>query len=732
MTTPILHLRRVREEIAVFHQGGDGSAGRLLLRAEGLALGRPEPLSPEAEFFAVGAIDPMVEVLMRLNREPGRNVRVSPKVYDVDLGGEVLGTLGFAVVLQDDNAEGWLQRVPYAPTAVLAEPNGAVGGKNITMVWVFDHLEPEAQASAVASHIAAAAGGAVAELWPVAGSLSYPTVGEPQLVELLLPWQETRCSLDQIMQLIEAEARASRVRINAKTPGDLGRDPGPQRDPPETPGKTAAAVDDMMAALVELGRVLERRYRSLEIGSDVEISKKISRELIARFGRIVWDEGSFWRYDARRWMVIDREAMRRLLHNFDGAIYPTATGKPETVRLSRTRIDSIVRELEAVLAEKDFFADPAVGINVENGFVHFDRHGKPELVAHSPEHRCRHVLPGKWNPELDQTAEDPAEDSLLFKLLNGCFQNDPDAAEKKMLVAEIGGSAATGIATKLPQPKAMILAGEKANNGKSALLDLLRSMLPTEAHVALGASKFGDDRHIVHLVGKLLNAPDELSGAAVISSDVFKKVVTGEPCTGRDVYRSAVEFRPVAQHVFACNVLPLFTGGFDRGVQRRLQVLQFNRVIPEDERVEKFGQLVAREEPDRVIAFFVAGASRLLQNRRFTEPVSSRQALQVWLYSGDPVLAWVRARLVPADSEEKRRLGGISNPKSSVAYNDFKEWAKEQGYRENLLPAVNGFSGRVKANADYVEVKHRNVGNRLLGCAIVDRQEQDEDQAGAE
>ena len=70
-----------------------------------------------------------------------------------------------------------------------------------------------------------------------------------------------------------------------------------------------------------------------------------------------------------------------------------------------------------------------------------------------------------------------------------------------------------------------------------------------------------------------------------IASETFKAVVTGEPVQGRDVYKSRVEFRPVAQHLFATNNLPVFAGGMDRGVQRRLLVVQFNRMIP-TERVE--------------------------------------------------------------------------------------------------------------------------------------------------
>ena len=66
----------------------------------------------------------------------------------------------------------------------------------------------------------------------------------------------------------------------------------------------------------------------------------------------------------------------------------------------------------------------------------------------------------------------------------------------------------------------------------------------------------GDERHIIGLAGKLLNASDELSFSAAIVSDTFKAIITGEPVDERNVYKSRVEFRPMAQHLFATNTLP--------------------------------------------------------------------------------------------------------------------------------------------------------------------------------
>ena len=57
--------------------------------------------------------------------------------------------------------------------------------------------------------------------------------------------------------------------------------------------------------------------------------------------------------------------------------------------------------------------------------------------------------------------------------------------------------------------------------------------------------------------------------------------------------------------------------------------------------------------------------------------------------------------------------------KSKDAHADFVRWAKGEGFRENTLPAVNGFVQRLRANRPSIDVKHTNSGNFLTGIRIV-------------
>jgi phage/plasmid-associated DNA primase len=465
------------------------------------------------------------------------------------------------------------------------------------------------------------------------------------------------------------------------------------------------------------------RLPPLELGSDVEIAGCVAQVLSREHGEVVSSEGAYWHYAGSHWRRIANHELRRAVHRFDRA--PTDRAP---VKLSKTHVDSILHEMSAMLEQPEFFADAPVGINCASGFIYFAPDGTPSLLPHDRDHRCRHVLKGAWQtgwpcyPEaVFQILGAGDAELLLPRLLRGVFLNDPDAQEKRQLLAEIAGAAALGYGSKLRQPKAVILEGKTAENGKSQILDLFRGLLPPGAVASITAGKMGDERFLVGLVGRHLNAADELSGADAIASDVFKAIVTGEPVTGRDVYRPAVTFRPVAQNVFATNTLPTFKGGMDRGIQRRLLVVPFNRTIPEDERVENIGLRIAEEESNWLLGWAVAGASCLIRQRGFTVPPSSKAALREWLLSADPVLAWIQACV--EEINPKSLDADEAKIKSAEAHRKFVTWAMREGFRENTLPAVNSFVHRLRANRPSIGLKHTRDGNWLTGVRVTSTDE---------
>ncbi len=435
----------------------------------------------------------------------------------------------------------------------------------------------------------------------------------------------------------------------------------------------------------------------LGTGSDVDIARCLRQALFSRHGKIVWSEGSLYHFDQTHWMPFEPDALRREAQKFDGM--QNDHGTP--VKLSKSRLDSILNELGTMAADHEYFQTASIGINCANGFISISDGGMPELLEHSPDYRARHVLSMSWHRETDWRSA-----SLLNKLLNGCFREDQDIAPKIKLIGEVMGAAILGYSTKLRQARAFILHGATANNGKSQVIDCVRGLLPSSAVRSISPSWFDNQPMLASLAGALLNTTGELGSGKVISSEVFKSVVTGDEVTGRSVYKNPIRFRARALHLFATNTLPAFGEGIDRGVKRRLMIIPFNRSIPPDEMIPDLATRIGAEEGEALLAFAVEGACRLIRQGEYTAPPSCGLALSEWIRDADPVMAWFmeRAEFAPGEKWPVKDI-----------YADFIHWAKEEGYVEKSWPAVNNFVRRLLSTDPRLTRQKANALRSIVG-----------------
>ena len=448
----------------------------------------------------------------------------------------------------------------------------------------------------------------------------------------------------------------------------------------------------------EVGRLL------IQEGTDPEIAAAVKFDLEKKYqSDLIFADGDFYVFEETHWRPLPSEEVARSIYKYDTYRYKVDSSR--VIKLSEARKRSICSVMEIHATRPQFFEDAPFGINCGSGFIEFDDGGEATQCGHKPIHRQRHCLPGVWSNDVDWRAA-----PLLETLLNGCFQDDDDRTDKIEFLAEMCGIAALGGATKLASPKAIVLYGQTAANGKSEVLSMMQGLLPREAVAAIPPSKFSDQAMLINLVGKSLNACGELGASKSIGSDVFKSVVTGDQVVGRQLYKEATFFKPEALHVFATNVLPPFQGGFDRGVQRRLAVLEFNRSIPKAEQIVRIGARVAEEEAAELLAFAVFGARKALKRGSFKEPPSSIRSLQSWIYDADAVLAWMEARL------EQRPKAELS---VKDAYADFKVWAEDQGFRAERLPQVAAFSRRVTSQDRGIERRRAASGRSFTGVKLI-------------
>jgi phage/plasmid-associated DNA primase len=364
------------------------------------------------------------------------------------------------------------------------------------------------------------------------------------------------------------------------------------------------------------------------------------------------------------------------------------------VRISKSRAAGILGFLADNLTQTDFFAHAAQGINLANCFIAFREDGAPVPREHSKEHRQRHTLEAQWRPEMLTV---PPKGSLLDTLLSGTFLDDPQAAEKIWFLQQLMFVTAAGLGTRLLRPKAVVMLGLSAENGKNQILDMAAGLLPKNAVSAIAPDKFGDDNKLLNLVGVKLNISGELSSSA-ISGETFKGIVTGDLVSGRKAYAGSVTtFRPQAQHIFSANALPPFKGGFDRGVKRRLAVLEFKRPIPVEEQVEAIGRRIATEEADFLLAWALGAAKHILTKKMFEEPPCSKTQVEEWTQT-DPVNAWLEDRLLPPEDLDALGEAAVQQkvPCADLFW-DFRCYRQAEEGKEPTLSS-RAFVDRVKAS----------------------------------
>jgi putative DNA primase/helicase len=465
-----------------------------------------------------------------------------------------------------------------------------------------------------------------------------------------------------------------------------------------------AEGDDALEQLLQSTSPVDPGQSLIVEGTDIDVADSVLRDLANTYvSRVVFCEGAFHVYRDTHWCVLSEQELANAIYRYDKLRFKPGTTR--IIRLSKGRVDSIKSIMRNRATNDGFFTDPPEGINCASGFIQFDANGNPALVSHDRDHRQRHCLPGSWEPGAVWQ-----EAPLLRKLLEGSFGADADFDEKVALVGEIGGAAALGLGTKLKAPKAIIAFGPAAENGKSEMLAMLGGLLPPDAMSSVPPTRFSDQHMLVNLVGRKLNASAELGTAHAIAGDTFKSVVTGDRIVARQLYSPPIFFEPSALHVFATNVLPPFQGGFDRGVQRRLLVLTFNRTIPRQEQVANIGQRIAIEEADALLTFAVEGAARVIKSRRFTEPESSRATLNEWIFGADPVLAWMANRVEYVADE--RVL-------TKQAYADFEDWARTEGFRPDRLPSVANFVARLCAQDGRITTVRNITGRFIVGVRFM-------------
>ncbi|WP_233897706.1 DNA primase family protein [Tenacibaculum piscium] len=250
--------------------------------------------------------------------------------------------------------------------------------------------------------------------------------------------------------------------------------------------------------------------------------------------------------------------------------------------------------------------------------------------------------------------------------------------------------------SELKLEKVLLLHGTGAN-GKSVLFEILMALLGTKnvSNYSLQSltSENGNSRAM--LTNKLLNYGSEINGK--LESNIFKLLISGEPVEARLLYKNTQTISDYARFMFNCNELPKEVENTD-AFFRRFIILPFRITIPPHKQDKELASRIIENELSGVFNWILAGLTRLLQNKGFTESKIVKNEILQYKKESDSTLMFL---------DDENYCKSVENhlPLKDI-YIEYKKYCLDGGYG---LCSNRTFSSRLKKNG--VLIQRKSYGN---------------------
>ncbi|WP_333752578.1 DNA primase family protein [Streptomyces sp. IBSBF 2394] len=242
-------------------------------------------------------------------------------------------------------------------------------------------------------------------------------------------------------------------------------------------------------------------------------------------------------------------------------------------------------------------------------------------------------------------------------------------------------------------------------NGKSVLLDVMMKLLGDYADAAppgfLMAKPFeGHPTDLAELHGRRVYVCSEIKPGDKFDEARVKLLTGGDRIKARRMRQDPFSFEPTHKLWLLGNHKPeVGTGGF--AFWRRMRLIPFERVVPDDRKIDNLADLLVMEEGPGILAWLIDGARRYLGgDRDLTGPERVRIATTAYAETEDHTGRFY---------EECCRLGPDLRAEQTALYAAYTAWCHNEGAQ---IISSRAFASRTRELVGLASPKEMKVSNQ--------------------
>lgn len=283
------------------------------------------------------------------------------------------------------------------------------------------------------------------------------------------------------------------------------------------------------------------------------------------------------------------------------------------------------------------------------------------LGAKGKDEYCTCVTRAPYDPKADQREWLRFLDRIM-----------PDP-ELRAALKRCAGASTTG-----NTPKAMFaLVGASGDNGKTQLLEAIAGVLGGYAGTTMESTfTKADSREAGYQLAELRAARflsfSETREGHGLATERIKRVTGGDTITARAPGGRPFDYKPQFSLWLATNHAPVIPAR-EKAMWKRLWAFPFDEVIPKDEQVEDFGELLVRQHGAGILAWLVEGAMEFYDAGRKLgrQPEAMEGRREEWQDRDDVVKRWLDER---TEKAPRRQWVGFAE-----LWDSFEVWCRENG-----------------------------------------------------